>query len=1109
MYSLHAVKAARGAKWKKKLSKRERHKKSMAASAARLASDSDIIFNHWQYAHVGASNLSLILLSMGYNASIQRIQKLTSDCLHCVRAKTVLPGPPKTGDPSKPPVRKFNERVGMDYLCLTVSGPYVLVAVDHYTSFSAVCHTVSRNRTASFQAWRQMWVAQHGWPKYLRSDGESGFTDVISVAPDHGCVYEKTSPDSSHSNGVAERMIRHLRQLTRAMIISSGLPKSVLELVWFAAVDHACRASNNTPRRKLDGRTPAVVAQVHMPMPGYFFGQPVFSYRKPLPGSLSKFESNWRHATYLCMVHSGKCGILVEGSKMMCIHPRRVRSIPGPDGSIILSDSALPEAVRLHGPRITEDDVPMVHGDEDLLEEDDYFENLDDMMRARHKSGEGVYVSHGSGLTAVAPIVDLDSEDFTLDIHVSDTVVEGAEASLAEDVADDVADIPDVAQGGSGSSPRDVRDDAYFDTQRTLVRGKGSVDKTLPCSHPDHGVDPFEGRTMSRCPYRMCRFHCILSHAEDPSRVLCGLHGYTDIACERYAKVLNKHREKESCTMPTSADLHWMTCPYLGSVQVVGEAVAKSAARAAPWSLPTYRVHEATPAERAGMLAEINGWRDGNVFTEISDTEGQRLLAEGSSVVLTATWVLKWKKDSTTDIKARLVLRGFQEPLGDETFAPTVGADSVRGLIAVAALRGFPLSEFDVSQAFIQAPSSGLTVLIRPPMDKAASGYWRFDKNMYGRRNAPQSWYKCFRNAAEKEGWFPLALDPCVFIRRSTVDNMQGGCVLALHVDDGLAAGLGAAESMSRLPFKFGKGPSVLRNGSCTFAGIQVVVMPDKSIVIHQTDYVEGLLSVANIERHGQAPSCPLPITWQIDIDSSPLDKASHEEYRSLVGKLVWPANCTRPDISLLVSTLSRYLSCPTEQLLQLARRGIRYLTDNPVLGIRYQCVSHCELVVYSDATWSAARLDNSSKSQTGYIIFVEYPDNSIAPIAWKSKRQSKVARSSHAAELFAFDEAIAHGLYLRELIGEMLGEPLKPLSVLTDNQSLVDSCLPISIDVGKDKSLRVAVAALRDLVSHRQVRLGFVAGVMNPADDLTKPTYVHKVTSVLVDVRLVLSEHV
>ena len=90
-----------------------------------------------------------------------------------------------------------------------------------------------------------------------------------------------------------------------------------------------------------------------------------------------------------------------------------------------------------------------------------------------------------------------------------------------------------------------------------------------------------------------------------------------------------------------------------------------------------------------------------------------------------------------------------------------------------------------------------------------------------------------------------------------------------------------------------------------------------------------------------------------------------------------------------------------------------------------------------------------------------------------------------------------------------MLGEPLKPLSVLTDNQSLVDSCLPISIDVGKDKSLRVAVAALRDLVSHRQVRLGFVAGVMNPADDLTKPTYVHKVTSVLVDVRLVLSEHV
>ena len=79
------------------------------------------------------------------------------------------------------------------------------------------------------------------------------------------------------------------------------------------------------------------------------------------------------------------------------------------------------------------------------------------------------------------------------------------------------------------------------------------------------------------------------------------------------------------------------------------------------------------------------------------------------------------------------MLRGFQEPANGETFSPTVGGESVRSMLAFAAMMKLPLTEADVAQAFLHADSEGYIILIRPPMSVPTEGmgFWKLVKNVW------------------------------------------------------------------------------------------------------------------------------------------------------------------------------------------------------------------------------------------------------------------------------------------------------------------------------------------------------------------------------------------
>ena len=58
--------------------------------------------------------------------------------------------------------------------------------------------------------------------------------------------------------------------------------------------------------------------------------------------------------------------------------------------------------------------------------------------------------------------------------------------------------------------------------------------------------------------------------------------------------------------------------------------------------------------------------------------------------------------------------------------------------------------------------------------------------------------------------------------------------------------------------------------------------------------------------------------------------------YRTLIGKLLYLARFTRPDIATAVSILSRYVSCPGYHAMAALKQLCRYLKGTPCHGIKY-----------------------------------------------------------------------------------------------------------------------------------------------------------------------------
>ena len=175
------------------------------------------------------------------------------------------------------------------------------------------------------------------------------------------------------------------------------------------------------------------------------------------------------------------------------------------------------------------------------------------------------------------------------------------------------------------------------------------------------------------------------------------------------------------------------------------------------------------------------------------------------------------------------------------------------------------------------------------------------------------------------------------------------------------------------------------------FLGIEVTSTAD-GFQLSQQRHTSDLLTRAALSD-SRTVATPMELHLQLRPDEgSPLSDPTR--YRHLVGSLIY-LTITRPDIAYAVHVLSQFVSAPTSVHYTHLLRLLRYLQATPSRGLFYSSRSSLQLRAYSDATWASDPADR--RSVTGFCLFL-----GSSLIAWKSKKQTNVSRSSTEAELRA-----------------------------------------------------------------------------------------------------------
>ena len=178
-----------------------------------------------------------------------------------------------------------------------------------------------------------------------------------------------------------------------------------------------------------------------------------------------------------------------------------------------------------------------------------------------------------------------------------------------------------------------------------------------------------------------------------------------------------------------------------------------------------------TPDERAQFKAaqvkELQSFFDNHVwqFETIREAEPAR--------TLTSRMLLKWSKhpDGSPRAKARLIVRGFQDPEGTvPTSSPTTTRLSRSMLLSLASTMSWPIWTSDIATAFLQGKPQSRKLWVQLPSEcldlLGASPDTRMLllKPCYGQIDAPRAWYLAAVDNMKSMGLRQHPLDPCCFL---------------------------------------------------------------------------------------------------------------------------------------------------------------------------------------------------------------------------------------------------------------------------------------------------------------------------------------------------------
>lgn len=458
-------------------------------------------------------------------------------------------------------------------------------------------------------------------------------------------------------------------------------------------------------------------------------------------------------------------------------------------------------------------------------------------------------------------------------------------------------------------------------------------------------------------------------------------------------------------------------------------------------------------------------------------------------------WVFKSKIDAfgfLTKRKARLVCKGFQQKYGvdyDEVFSPVSGQSTLRVILAYAAANDLEIDQMDINVAFLNAELNETVYVDIPPglKDKYPGKTMKLNKCLYGLKQSPREWWLNISTFLSKHGFTPSMSDPCLLIK----NGKQGLVLTLIYVDDILIIGsrVDVDEAVALINGKY----------AATYMGevksfLNQAISRDRSnhtITLSQPQFVKDLAQKFNFDMDHKKPvSIPIRADYRHDKDKKPEQPLpADNNFASLIGSLLYLANCTRPDISFAVSALSRHLSSPLPSHMGMAKQVLRYVINTDDYGLTFgpstsTADNSVELVGYSDSDYGSDFLHSpgtiTRRSVTGFVFLING-----TPVAWQSRKQQTVSRSTDEAEYQAMAAAASMGLWLRKQLAEIEPPAIK-LQMFADNQAAI-AHVHNPGSLRKTKHVDITHQFVLDRLTRGDLDFTYVPSSENIADIFTK----------------------
>ncbi len=312
------------------------------------------------------------------------------------------------------------------------------------------------------------------------------------------------------------------------------------------------------------------------------------------------------------------------------------------------------------------------------------------------------------------------------------------------------------------------------------------------------------------------------------------------------------------------------------------------------------------------VIKEINGHVDRKHWVVTPRSE-----VPEDTDVLPSVWAVRCKPNLTNDEitkhKARLNLHGRKQEFGMtyyDTYAPIVTWFAIQLLIVFGILFSWSLRQVDFVMAYPQAPIK-MDMYMELPQginiknENSKNHVLKLLANLYGQKQAAQVWNGYLVNKLQEINFQQSLINDCVFY--------HGDVIFIVYVDDGIFFG-SSDEQLSGIINEMRNLELDIKDQGhpADYVGVNIKRIKDGSIELSQRALIDTIIEDADL-NDSKAKAVPAKVNEHLHahLDKPPF--ALNFNYQSMIGKLNYLAQTTRPDIMHATHQLAKYSLDPPE----------------------------------------------------------------------------------------------------------------------------------------------------------------------------------------------------